>query len=98
MKIAKSLYFQIICAVVLGVRPEHYRIDPNGPIHLKVGVIEPTGSESHIYGRVGNSEVRAVFRERIAVQPGETLALSVDPDKAHLFDAETGARLAGALG
>jgi len=83
-------------SVTLGIRPEHYRMDPAGPIRLVVDVIEPTGSESHIYGHVDSSEVRAVFRERISVSPGETLHLSVDPEKIHLFDAATGRRLPGA--
>lgn len=82
-------------SVVLGIRPEHYRLDPAGPIHLVVDVVEPTGSESHIYGHVGTSEVRAVFRERISACPGETLRLSVDPGKAHLFDANTGMHFSG---
>ncbi|MEZ0170932.1 ABC transporter ATP-binding protein [Microvirga sp. TS319] len=82
--------------VSLGIRPEHYRVDPAGPIRLVVDVIEPTGSESHIYGHVGAAEVRAVLRERIALDPGEALRLSVDPAKVHLFDAATGLRLPGA--
>ncbi|MET0531478.1 MAG: sn-glycerol-3-phosphate ABC transporter ATP-binding protein UgpC [Microvirga sp.] len=83
-------------SVILGIRPEYYRLDAAGPIRLVVDVIEPTGSESHIYGHVDTSEVRAVFRERIAVTPGETLRLSVDPEKVHLFDPGTGMRLSGA--
>ncbi len=83
-------------SVTLGIRPEHYRIDSEGPIRLVVDVIEPTGSESHIYGRVDESAVRAVFRERISAAPGEALQLSVDPEKVHLFDASTGMRLSGA--
>ncbi len=82
--------------VVLGIRPEHYRLDPEGPVRLVVNVVEPTGSESHIYGHVGVSEVRAVFRERISAKPGDTLQLSLEPSKAHLFDASTGMRLPGA--
>jgi len=83
-------------SVTLGIRPEHYRLDPAGPIRLLVDVIEPTGSESHIYGHIGQSEVRAVFRERISVEPGASLQLSVEPEKIHLFDASTGLRLSGA--
>jgi len=83
-------------SVTLGIRPEQYRLDPAGPVRLVVNVIEPTGSESHIYGHVGETEVRAVFRERILVRPGETLRLSVKPERIHLFDSSTGLRLPGA--
>jgi len=82
--------------VILGIRPEHYRLDSAGPIRLMVDVVEPTGSESHIYGHVDQSEVRAVFRERISASPGETLQLSVEPEKIHLFDMTSGMRLSGA--
>jgi multiple sugar transport system ATP-binding protein len=82
--------------VILGIRPEYYHLDPAGPIRLVVDVVEPTGSESHIYGHVGQSEVRAVFRERISASPGETLQLSVEPGKIHLFDMSSGMRLSGA--
>ena len=82
--------------VILGIRPEHFRLDPQGPLRFAVDLIEPTGSESHIYGRIDRSEVRAVFRERISVGPGETLQLSVEPKNVHLFDPATGLRLTGA--
>jgi multiple sugar transport system ATP-binding protein len=83
-------------SVILGIRPEHFRLDPGGPLRLVVDVIEPTGSESHIYGRIDQSEVRAVLRERISVSPGDTLRLAVEPTNAHLFDPATGMRLSGA--
>jgi multiple sugar transport system ATP-binding protein len=83
-------------SVILGIRPEHYRLEPTGPIQLVVDVIEPTGAESHIYGHVGTSEVRAVFRDRVSINPGETLRLSVEPEKVHIFDAGSGVRLSAA--
>lgn len=82
--------------VILGIRPEYYRLDPAGPIRFVVDVVEPTGSESHIYGHVDDAQIRAVFRERIAAGPGDILHLSVEPEKVHLFDAATGMRLPGA--
>ena len=80
--------------VEVGVRPEHYELarDGNG-IPLRVGVIEPTGAETHVFGTIGASPVRIVLRERIALGVGETLWLRVDPANVHVFDAEGGARL-----
>ncbi|RUY85976.1 ABC transporter, partial [Mesorhizobium sp. M7A.F.Ca.CA.003.01.2.1] len=34
--------------------------------------------------------VRAVFRDRVPVRPGDLLPVSVDPGNIHLFDKATG--------
>ena len=77
--------------VEAGVRPEHFIVgDAPGGLTIRVAVVEPTGSETHVYGSVGNEQVRAVFRDRVAVRPGEVLPVSVDPKNIHLFDKATG--------
>jgi multiple sugar transport system ATP-binding protein len=80
-------------AVTVGVRPEAWRRDPHGPAALAVEVVEPTGPEIHVFGRIAGAPLRVVFRDRVLPAPGETLRLSVDPAALHLFDAATGARL-----
>jgi len=79
--------------VSLGIRPESFVRDGEGPIGFTVSVIEPTGPETHVFGTIGGHEVRVVFRERLEIRPGDRLPLSVPPDRLHLFDAATGARL-----
>jgi multiple sugar transport system ATP-binding protein len=80
--------------VEVGVRPEHMIIaESPDALPLTVAVVEPTGSETHVYGAIGGTEVRGVFRERVAAMPGTVLPISVDPAHTHLFDAETGVRL-----
>jgi multiple sugar transport system ATP-binding protein len=37
--------------------------------------------------------ITAVFRERHAFSPGQTIHLKPDPEHLHVFDAQTGARL-----
>jgi multiple sugar transport system ATP-binding protein len=76
---------------VYGLRPEALRL--GGDIQLKVEVVEPTGSETHVLGRIGATEVVGVFRERIGAGPGEEIGVSVDPAATHLFDAATGLRI-----
>jgi multiple sugar transport system ATP-binding protein len=76
---------------VYGLRPESLRL--GGDIPLKVEVVEPTGSETHVLGRLGGTEVVGVFRERIGAGPGEEIRVSVDPAATHLFDAATGMRI-----
>jgi len=58
-----------------------------------VSVIEPTGSEMQIVGRIGSQEVMCVFRERIATRPGDTIRIKPNPDLVHIFDEQTGKRL-----
>ncbi|MER8633443.1 ABC transporter ATP-binding protein [Mesorhizobium opportunistum] len=78
-------------AVEAGIRPEHFMIGETAEaMALKVDVVEPTGSETHVYGSIGVDAVRAVFRDRVPVRPGDLLPVSVDPGKIHLFDTATG--------
>jgi multiple sugar transport system ATP-binding protein len=85
-------------AVELGVRPERFAVGGPSPLPLAVEVVEPTGAETHVFGRIAGAPVRAVFRERLAPAPGETLPVSVAPADAYVFDRETGRRLAGGEG
>ena len=73
-----------------GIRPEHFIAGGDGAITIRVDVVEPTGSETHVYGAIGSDPVRAVFRDRIAVKPGDQLPVSVAPRNIHLFDTATG--------
>jgi multiple sugar transport system ATP-binding protein len=79
-------------AVVYGIRPEHLELADDG-IPADVVVIEPTGSETQIVARHSCGEIVAAFRERHQINPGERIHLRPRPKAAHLFDAQTGARL-----
>jgi multiple sugar transport system ATP-binding protein len=73
-----------------GIRPEHFIVGGDSAVSLRVDVVEPTGSETHVYGAIGDDAIRAVFRDRIAVKPGDRLPVSVAPGNIHLFDTATG--------
>lgn len=79
--------------VVYGIRPEHIALSDSGH-GAHVLVIEPTGSETQAFMKLGNNPLVGVFRERIALRPGERLGIRLDPGKAHLFDKASGQRLA----
>ena len=79
--------------VTLGIRPECYRRDPDGPLALSVEVVEPTGPEIHVFGRIADAEVRVIFRDRMLPAPGEEIRLSVPVEDVHLFAPENGERL-----
>jgi multiple sugar transport system ATP-binding protein len=44
--------------------------------------------------KLGESPLVGVFRERIALHPGERLDIRFDPERVHLFDKASGQRLA----
>jgi multiple sugar transport system ATP-binding protein len=78
--------------VVYGIRPEHLEIADDG-FDAEVVVIEPTGSETQLFARVGGQEIAAVFRERHEFAPGQRIRLRPKADCAHLFDPSGGQRI-----
>jgi multiple sugar transport system ATP-binding protein len=76
---------------IYGIRPEHLAM--GGDFKAEVSVVEPTGSETQVFAKVGGHPIVTVLRDRISAQPGETMLLSPNLDAVHLFDAESGKRL-----
>ena len=77
---------------VYGLRPEHITLNDAG-VPVEVVVVEPTGSETLIVVKGGQTELDCLFRSRILPNPGETLRIQPDIAHVHLFDAESGHRL-----
>ncbi len=82
--------------VTLGIRPENVRLDPQAGLPCVVSLVEPTGSETHLIARAGETEIVAVLKERMRIHEGETVKLAFDAGRTHVFDPESGERL-GAL-
>jgi multiple sugar transport system ATP-binding protein len=79
--------------VIMGMRPEHLELADTG-IPSTVVVIEPTGADTFVACRHEGADFSVVFRERHEFAPGSTIHLQPDVQRAHLFDAGTGQRLA----
>jgi multiple sugar transport system ATP-binding protein len=77
---------------VYGIRPEHFTIADDGA-EAEIIVVEPTGSETQVFAKLGGEEVVAVFRERHQFNPGDKIRLKPDQRVVHLFDEATGKRL-----
>jgi multiple sugar transport system ATP-binding protein len=77
---------------IYGVRPEHFTIADDGA-EAEIVVVEPTGSETQVFAKLGGDEVVAVFRERHKFNPGDKIRLKPDQSVVHLFDEATGKRL-----
>ena len=86
--------------VVVGLRPEALRLSEGsgGPVfRFAVDVVEPLGHEVVVHGRIAAADGTPVVARLNAHQeprPGEVLELTFGPEDVHLFDRETGARLA----
>jgi multiple sugar transport system ATP-binding protein len=79
--------------VIMGMRPEHLALASSG-IPSQVVVIEPTGADTFVACRHEGADLSVVFRERHDFAPGTMIHLQPDLQHAHLFDADSGRRLA----
>ncbi len=79
-------------AVVYGIRPEHLDLADDG-FDAEVVVVEPTGSETQLFARLGAQQLVGVFRERHEFAPGKKIRLRPRVQCAHLFDASSGQRI-----
>jgi multiple sugar transport system ATP-binding protein len=77
---------------VYGIRPEHLQLVTGG-IPMRVGVLEPTGSETQVLGEIGGTSILGCFRERLSAAPGDVIGIGTEGRLAHLFDQETGDRI-----
>ena len=92
MPFDKSLKVSDGQEVLYGVRPEHLELSDKG-FTARISVVEPTGSETMVFLRSGETEVVALFRERHAFKPGENLTLKTRSEYVHLFDVQSGQRI-----
>ncbi|WP_435196955.1 ABC transporter ATP-binding protein [Natronomonas sp. EA1] len=78
---------------LLGVRPENLHVEPRrGPetVEATVTVTEPLGDSLLIECAVGDVALKVHASPRSGIEPGDTVFLSADAARLHLFDPETG--------
>jgi multiple sugar transport system ATP-binding protein len=78
--------------VIYGIRPEHLELGSKGA-KAEVTVVEPLGSETQLFAKLGGQKIVGLFRQRLKARPGETLSILPNPDAVHLFDAASGQRM-----
>ncbi|WP_426111110.1 ABC transporter ATP-binding protein [Pseudomonas sp. DSP3-2-2] len=83
--------------VVVGIRPEHLTLAPIPcpafSLPFSVDLIEPTGAESHVYGRSGDTSIVAALSRRDDLQLGQAVRLGGRCEHIHVFDKASGARM-----
>ncbi len=83
-------------SVQYGVRPENFKVVPQGSADSLSGtveVIEPTGADTQVFVRVGEQLLTVVQHERVMLKPGDAVGLQADLAKVHIFDADAGKRI-----
>ncbi len=86
--------------VTVGVRPEAWRLVSRRArvgLPVKVTVVEELGADGFVYGTSGVEgtphDIIIRVSGRDSVHKGDTLYVTTDPAKVHVFDTESGARL-----
>ncbi len=80
--------------VVLGIRPEHFVVSPEGETELSVDIVETLGSQTFVYGRTGERRRLAVGVDpALRPAPGDRLRIGVDPKALHFFAPDSGRRI-----
>jgi multiple sugar transport system ATP-binding protein len=81
-------------SIILGVRPEGFRIAEEGPLRGKVEVVEPKGNETLVFVRFDDSHLLCVVADKHATfQPGDHVSIAFDVAESHLFDPESGLKI-----
>jgi multiple sugar transport system ATP-binding protein len=79
-------------AAVLGVRPEHVRIAPDGPLRGTVALVEPMGNHQVVWLDCGPHQLSAIVQEGSYVS-GQPVAFAIDASRVSLFDRASGTSL-----
>jgi multiple sugar transport system ATP-binding protein len=84
--------------ITVGVRPESWRVVGEGEgIPVKITVVEELGADGFIYGTSGAEgtpdQVIVRIDARRTHQKGDTVYVTTDPERVHVFDTDTGERL-----
>lgn len=83
-------------AVKLGLRPEHMKNDPDGPLALSVQLSEPLGANTLLHGRLkatGDSFTVSLPGVHKSTGDDASLHLSIEASNVHLFDPVSGRSL-----
>ncbi|WP_277976294.1 ABC transporter ATP-binding protein [Pantoea endophytica] len=87
---------QVGRAVIYGIRPENVSIAEAGGMNalpLEVSLVEPTGLSELIHGSLLGHDIMLFTTQRSGAQAGDILPVTVDADRAMLFDADSQKRL-----
>ena len=84
---------------VMGVRPEdihgdnELHIPAYHPVHITADAVEPMGSDSYLYFKIGEGNLIARLRPESTPEENQAATLYIDRSKLHFFHPDTGIRM-----
>jgi sn-glycerol 3-phosphate transport system ATP-binding protein len=81
--------------VLVGLRPEHLEQTADGPLSVRVELLERLGADTILHGRLAGADTPLIVRTAGTLGPqlGETVRFAIRPEHLYLFDADNGRRL-----
>ncbi|MGH7093362.1 MAG: TOBE domain-containing protein, partial [Stellaceae bacterium] len=81
--------------VLAGLRPEHVEPAADGPLVLRLDLLERLGADTILHGTAPADGTRLIARVPGSFAPplGSAVTLAIRPECIHLFDRDTGKRL-----
>ena len=78
---------------IAGLRPSDLQPVENGAIHGRLMLAEKTGADQNLHVQAAGVDVVACAARTYPAHQGQTIALAIQPERVHLFDARTERRL-----
>ena len=82
--------------VIIGIRPEHVHNEedylakfPEGIVEANVEVTELMGAETYLYMNSEGHAINARVNPANTARPGDTIKITLEPGRIHLFDKDT---------
>jgi len=79
--------------LVLGLRPEHLRLQADGRWRATVELVEPMGNHQVVWMKLGEQGLSALVHDGRRVAAGDVLAFDLDESALNVFDASSELRL-----
>ena len=80
-------------SVVLGLRPEDIRLDPQGELSATVQLVEPMGNHQVVWLQTAGVTLAALVHDGRPLQVEQVVRFNVDRSRVSLFDAASELRL-----
>jgi ABC-type sugar transport system ATPase subunit len=74
-----------------GVRPEHFKATADGPLSVRLSVVQPTGSRAFGSFDLTGAHMVAEFPAHVGDTAGQDIRLAVAMERTSFFDPDTGA-------